>query len=35
MTGAELSHTETKEVAPQGGAKLTRILKRMLSAWPR
>jgi purine-nucleoside phosphorylase len=35
MTGAELSHTETKEVAPQGGAKLARILKRMLSAWPR
>ena len=34
MTGAELSHTETKEVAPQGGAKLARILKRMLSAWP-
>ena len=34
MTGAELSHAETKEVAPQGGAKLARILKRMLSAWP-
>ncbi len=33
MTGAELSHAETKEVAPQGGAKLARILKRMLSAW--
>jgi purine-nucleoside phosphorylase len=35
MTGAELSHTETKEVAPQGGAKLARILKRMLSKWPK
>jgi purine-nucleoside phosphorylase len=34
MTGAELSHTETKEVAPQGGAKLSRILKRMLAQWP-
>ncbi len=34
MTGAELSHTETKEVAPQGGAKLARILKRMLAKWP-
>ena len=35
MTGAELSHTETKEVAPQGGAKLARILKRMFAEWPR
>lgn len=26
MTGAELSHGETKEVAPQGGAKLARLL---------
>jgi purine-nucleoside phosphorylase len=34
MTGAELSHAETKAVAPQGGAKLARILKRMLSQWP-
>jgi purine-nucleoside phosphorylase len=34
MTGAELSHAETKAVAPQGGAKLQRILQRMLSAWP-
>jgi purine-nucleoside phosphorylase len=33
MTGAELSHAETKEIAPQGGEKLARILKRMLSAW--
>ena len=31
MTGAELSHEETKEVAPLGGAKLQRILKRLLS----
>ncbi len=35
MTGAELSHGETKEVAPQGGAKLKRILTRMLADWPR
>jgi purine-nucleoside phosphorylase len=34
MTGVELSHAETKEVAPRGGAKLARLLKRMLSAWP-
>ena len=33
MTGAELSHAETKAVAPQGGAKLARILSRMLSQW--
>ena len=26
MTGAELSHTETKEIAPQGGAKIARLL---------
>jgi purine-nucleoside phosphorylase len=32
MTGAELSHAETKEVAPQGGAKLGRILIRLLAA---
>jgi len=30
MTGAELSHTETKEMAPQGGDKLTRLLKAAL-----
>lgn len=30
MTGGELSHAETKDVAPQGGAKLARLLKRML-----
>jgi purine-nucleoside phosphorylase len=32
MTGRELSHEETKEVAPQGGAKLRRLLFRLLSA---
>lgn len=32
MTGAELSHEETKEVAPVGGAKLQRILTRLLAA---
>lgn len=26
MTGAELSHTETKDVAPQGGEKIARLL---------
>ena len=31
LTGAELSHEETKAVAPQGGAKLRRILTRMLA----
>ena len=30
MTGAELSHTETKEVAPMGGQRLARIIKRGL-----
>lgn len=35
MTGAELSHEETKAVAPSGGAKLARILARMLAAWPK
>ena len=35
MTGAELSHAETKAVAPQGGAKLQRILQRMLASWPK
>jgi purine-nucleoside phosphorylase len=34
MTGAELSHEETKQMAPLGGGKLARILTRMLSAWP-
>ncbi|PZO82518.1 MAG: purine-nucleoside phosphorylase [Mesorhizobium amorphae] len=31
MTGSELSHTETKEMAPQGGEKLGRILLRAAS----
>jgi len=34
MTGAELSHQETKDMAPLGGEKLKRILTRMLAAWP-
>jgi len=35
MTGAELSHQETKEVAPRGGAQLARILTHMLKVWPK
>jgi len=31
MRGGELSHSETKEVAPRGGEKLARILKRLLA----
>jgi purine-nucleoside phosphorylase len=34
MTGAELSHQETKDMAPLGGEKLKRILTRMLGDWP-
>jgi purine-nucleoside phosphorylase len=34
MTGGELSHQKTKDVAPLGGAKLQRILARMLVTWP-
>jgi purine-nucleoside phosphorylase len=34
MTGAELSHQETKDMAPLGGEKLQRILIRMLREWP-
>ncbi len=34
MRGGELSHAETKEVAPRGGEKLARVLKRVLAAWP-
>ena len=30
MTGAELSHTETKDVAPQGGEKIARLLNAAL-----
>ncbi len=34
MTGAELSHTETKNMAPQGGSKLAAILRRAVGeAW--
>jgi purine-nucleoside phosphorylase len=31
MTGGELSHQETKDMAPTGGARLAEILTRMLS----
>jgi len=31
MTGGELSHQETKDMAPTGGARLAEILMRMLS----
>lgn len=31
MTGSELSHTETKEMAPKGGEKLTRLLTNALT----
>lgn len=31
MTGAELSHGETKDMAPVGGAKLAAVLKEMLA----
>ncbi|HMB47754.1 MAG TPA: purine-nucleoside phosphorylase, partial [Afifellaceae bacterium] len=30
MTGAELSHQETKDMAPEGGAKLARIVRTFL-----
>lgn len=30
MTGSELSHEETKEMAPKGGARLGRIIRTML-----
>jgi purine-nucleoside phosphorylase len=32
MTGSELSHDETKEMAPIGGARLAAILKEMIAA---
>lgn len=35
MTDNALTHTETKEVAPRGGKKLERVVKRALSAWPK
>ena len=31
MTGAELSHAETKDMAPIGGKRLSAILKRMIA----
>ncbi len=31
MTGAELSHQETKDMAPLGGSRLAAILKRMFA----
>jgi purine-nucleoside phosphorylase len=34
MTEIELSHEETKAMAPHGGAKLARILLRMIADWP-
>ena len=30
MTGAELSHEETKEMAPKGGERLGRLIAAML-----
>ena len=30
MTGAELSHQETKDMAPQGGARLATILRKAI-----
>jgi purine-nucleoside phosphorylase len=32
MTGAELSHEETKDMAPIGGARLAAVLKEMIAA---
>ncbi|HXV31794.1 MAG TPA: purine-nucleoside phosphorylase, partial [Sinorhizobium sp.] len=32
MTGAELSHHETKEMAPLGGKRLAAILKEMIAS---
>ena len=34
ITGAELSHAETKEIAPLGGRSLARLLTRLLADWP-
>jgi purine-nucleoside phosphorylase len=31
MTGAELSHEETKEIAPRGAVFLERLLRRFLT----
>lgn len=32
MTGAELSHEETREVAPRGGARLGKVLKHLFAS---
>jgi purine-nucleoside phosphorylase len=32
MTGAELSHQETKEMAPFGGQRLAAILKELIAS---
>jgi purine-nucleoside phosphorylase len=32
MTGSELSHEETKQMAPLGGTRLAAILKEMISS---
>ena len=34
MTSAELSHDETKSVAPRGGETLSRLLVRLFASWP-
>lgn len=34
ITGAELSHNETKEMAPQGGAKLVQLLRHLIGGLP-
>ena len=33
MTGGELSHQETKDMAPLGGARLAAILKQAVRGW--
>ena len=35
MTGAELSHEETKRLAPEGGEKLARVIARLAADWPK
>lgn len=34
ITGAELSHNETKEMAPKGGAKLVQLLRHLIGGLP-
>jgi purine-nucleoside phosphorylase len=34
MTGAEITHEETKESAPVGGKLLARLIERLLASWP-